>query len=39
MQVELTDDVKKQTVINAFAGIQMYYKFENGEWVYVQVGV
>jgi hypothetical protein len=38
MQVELTDEVKKQTVVNAFSALQMYYKFENGEWVYVQVG-
>ncbi len=36
MQVELTDELKKQTVVNAFATLQMYYKFENGEWVYVQ---
>mgnify|MGYP001207860302 CR=1 FL=1 len=39
MQVELTDEVKKQTVVNAFAGLQMYYKFENGEWVFEQSGV
>lgn len=37
MHVELTDEVKKQTAVNAFAALQMYYKFENGEWVFVQV--
>ncbi|MDD4149101.1 MAG: hypothetical protein PHE33_03650, partial [Bacteroidales bacterium] len=37
MQVELTDEVKKQTIVKAFATLQAYYKFEGGEWVYTQV--
>ena len=36
MQVELTDKVKRQTIVNAFTALQMYYKFENGEWEYAQ---
>jgi predicted flap endonuclease-1-like 5' DNA nuclease len=34
MQADLTDDEKKQTVVNAFKNLQMYYKFENGQWSY-----
>jgi hypothetical protein len=35
MQVDLTDEVKQKTVVNAFAALQTYYKFEGGEWSYV----
>ncbi|MBC7865456.1 MAG: hypothetical protein IAF38_20950 [Bacteroidia bacterium] len=34
MQVEMTDAVKQQTVLNAFMGLAAYYHFENGDWVY-----
>lgn len=38
MHVDLTDDVKQNTILNAFRGLQMYYVFENGSWVYKQPG-
>lgn len=34
MYVELTDEVKQRTITNAFAGLAMYYQFENNQWVY-----
>ena len=37
MQVELTDEVKKQTILKAFTTLQAYYKFEDGEWIYAPV--
>ena len=37
MQVELTDDVKQKTIVNAFMALQAYYKYEAGEWSYVGV--
>jgi D-hexose-6-phosphate mutarotase len=35
MQVELTDELKQKTVVNAFSALQTYYKYEAGEWVFV----
>lgn len=34
MHVELTDEVKQRTIINAFMSLSMYYAFENGAWIY-----
>lgn len=34
MHVDLTDEVKQRTITNAFAGLAMYYKFENNAWTY-----
>ncbi|HBS86162.1 MAG: hypothetical protein A2W91_07600 [Bacteroidetes bacterium GWF2_38_335] len=34
MQVDLTDDLKKETVVNAFKNLMSMYVFENGQWVY-----
>jgi len=34
MHVDLTDEVKQRTILNAFSGLSMYYQFENGQWVY-----
>lgn len=34
MYVELTDEVKQRTITNAFAGLAMFYQFENDQWVY-----
>lgn len=38
MKVDLTDEVKQQTILNAFMGLAMYYQFENGVWVYKGTG-
>lgn len=36
MQVELTDEVKKQTILNAFTGLQMFYELKDNKWHYKQ---
>lgn len=38
MHVDLTDEVKQRTIMNAFAGLSMYYQFENNQWVYKTPG-
>lgn len=38
MHVDLTDEVKQNTILNAFRGLQMYFVFDNGQWVYKQPG-
>lgn len=34
MHVDLTDEVKQQTILNAFKGLAMFYEFENNQWNY-----
>lgn len=34
MHVDLTDEVKQQTILNAFKGLAMYYVLENNQWTY-----
>jgi hypothetical protein len=34
MQVDLTDEVKQTTIVNAFHGLANFYQFENGEWMF-----
>lgn len=34
MHVDLTDEVKQQTILNAFMALSMFYQFENGQWLY-----
>lgn len=36
MKVDMTDEVKKKVVVDAFKNMMMYYKYENGEWLYVE---
>lgn len=36
MKVDMTDDVKKKVVVDAFKHMLIYYKYENGTWVYVE---
>jgi hypothetical protein len=35
MQVDLTEEVKQKTILNAFAALQMYYENRDGEWFFV----
>ena len=35
MQVDLTEEVKQKTIVNAFAALQMYYENRDGEWFFV----
>jgi hypothetical protein len=34
MQVDLTNEVKEETILNAFKTLINFYKFENNEWLY-----
>jgi hypothetical protein len=34
MQVNLTDEVKQQTIVNAFTPLQMYFEYKNGKWFF-----
>jgi hypothetical protein len=34
MHVDLTDQVKQDTILNAFRALTMYYQFENNAWSY-----
>lgn len=36
MQVDVTEDVRQQTILTAFKNLTMFYHFENGVWVYKQ---
>jgi hypothetical protein len=36
MKVDMTDEVKKKVVVDAFRSLMMYYVYENGAWVYVE---
>lgn len=37
MQVELTDEIKQKTIVNAFTALQAYYEFNNGSWSFKQL--
>lgn len=37
MQVDLTDEVKQQTVLNAFKTLIGFYEYSNNEWLYKQM--
>lgn len=36
MKPDMTDELKKKTVVDAFKHLAMYYTYENGSWVYVE---
>lgn len=36
MMPDMTDELKKKTVVDAFKNLAMYYKFENNEWIYIE---
>ncbi len=36
MKVDMTDEVKKKVVVDAFRHLMMYYVYENGTWTYVE---
>lgn len=36
MKPDMTDELKKKTVVDAFKHLSMYYTYENGAWTYVE---
>lgn len=36
MMPDMTDEVKQKTVVDAFRHLMIFYKYENGSWVYVE---
>jgi len=34
MQTEITEEVRQQTIVNAFRNFVAFYTFENNEWLY-----
>ncbi len=36
MNVELTEEVKQKTIVDAFKNLQMYFEYKDGEWLYVE---
>lgn len=34
MHVDLTEDVRKETALNAFKALSMYYQYENNQWIF-----
>lgn len=36
MMPDMTDEVKQKTVVDAFRHLMIYYKYENGNWIYVE---
>lgn len=35
-KTEMTDEKTQQAIVTAFSGLSMYYKWEDGKWVYQQ---
>jgi hypothetical protein len=33
MSGDVSDDAKKETIVNAFKGVMSFYEFSNGEWI------
>ncbi|PKP19836.1 MAG: hypothetical protein CVU05_10480 [Bacteroidetes bacterium HGW-Bacteroidetes-21] len=34
MEVEITETVRQETILNAFKGLAAFYRFENDQWIY-----
>ncbi|PLX07424.1 MAG: hypothetical protein C0596_10825 [Marinilabiliales bacterium] len=36
MNIELTEEVKQKTIVDAFKNLKMYFEYKDGEWSFVQ---